>query len=230
MEYIRRRRLTEAAQALAKGAPDILALALEAGYGSHEAFSRAFRAEFAATPETVRRDASTDGLRLVGPALLAERRDSALAPPRFETAAAILVVGLSRRTSFGATQAIAAQWQTFMRSYEDIAHKARPIPVGVSTNVDEDGNFEYVCGVEVARFAGTPRGLIELRIPAQTYAVFCHRGHVSAIRDTYLAIWNTWLPDSGSIAADAAGLERHMETFNPQTGLGGVEIWIPVKG
>lgn len=34
VKYLRGRRLTEAARALAKGAPDILALALQAGYGS----------------------------------------------------------------------------------------------------------------------------------------------------------------------------------------------------
>src|SRR5215207_9231131 len=46
MHYVRARRLSATAQALAAGAPDILAIALEAGYGSHEAFTRAFRAHF----------------------------------------------------------------------------------------------------------------------------------------------------------------------------------------
>jgi AraC family transcriptional regulator len=36
-------------------APDILSLALDTGYGSHEAFSRAFRAQFGTTPETIRK-------------------------------------------------------------------------------------------------------------------------------------------------------------------------------
>ena len=43
MRYMRGRRLTLAARALSNGAPDILAVALDAGYGSHEAFTRAFR-------------------------------------------------------------------------------------------------------------------------------------------------------------------------------------------
>ena len=43
MRYVRARRLSEAAQALADGAPDILTIALDSAYGSHEAFSRAFR-------------------------------------------------------------------------------------------------------------------------------------------------------------------------------------------
>jgi len=38
--YVRGRRLTEAAKALAEGAPDILGVAIDAGYGSHEAFTR----------------------------------------------------------------------------------------------------------------------------------------------------------------------------------------------
>ena len=54
MKYVRGRRLTEAARSLAQGAPDILAVAIEAGYGSHEAFTRAFRDQFGRTPEAVR--------------------------------------------------------------------------------------------------------------------------------------------------------------------------------
>ena len=61
MRYVRARRLSEAARALAGGAPDILNLALEADYGSHEAFTRAFRDHFGVTPEAVRqRHASTN--------------------------------------------------------------------------------------------------------------------------------------------------------------------------
>ena len=50
MRYVRARRLSEAARALAGGAPDILTLALDADYGSHEAFTRAFRDHFGVTP------------------------------------------------------------------------------------------------------------------------------------------------------------------------------------
>lgn len=39
MSYARARRLAEAAKRLAAGAPDILGVALDAGYGSHEAFT-----------------------------------------------------------------------------------------------------------------------------------------------------------------------------------------------
>ena len=57
------------AQALAGGAPDILAVALDAGYGSHEAFTRAFRDQFGVTPERCARR-HLDQLDLVEPILM----------------------------------------------------------------------------------------------------------------------------------------------------------------
>src|SRR5262245_13736819 len=63
--YVRGRRLTEAAKALASGATDILTVALEVGYGSHEAFTRAFREQFGLTPESVRAQRHLDNIELV---------------------------------------------------------------------------------------------------------------------------------------------------------------------
>lgn len=59
-DYVRGRRLSLAAESLARGAPDILELVLASGYGSHEAFSRAFKAMLGLTPEVVRRRATVD--------------------------------------------------------------------------------------------------------------------------------------------------------------------------
>jgi len=64
MRYVRARRLTEAARALARGALDILTVALDAGYGSHEAFTRAFRDQFSSIPDKVRAGAIVDNLTL----------------------------------------------------------------------------------------------------------------------------------------------------------------------
>src|SRR4030088_213575 len=70
MRYVRARRLSEAARALANGAPDILSLALDADYGSHEAFTRAFRDHFGVTPEAVRAAACLDHLELQEPIVM----------------------------------------------------------------------------------------------------------------------------------------------------------------
>src|SRR3954469_126714 len=67
MRYVRARRLTEAARTLANGAPDILAVALDAGYASHEAFTRAFRDQFGSTPDKVRTTGTVDNLLLMEP-------------------------------------------------------------------------------------------------------------------------------------------------------------------
>src|SRR6201747_3183872 len=86
MRYVRARRLSEAARALAAGAPDILTLALEADYGSHEAFTRAFRDHFGITPEQVRAATCLDKLKLQEPIMMDSTPTTNLQPPRFETA------------------------------------------------------------------------------------------------------------------------------------------------
>src|SRR4051812_27034793 len=67
MRYVRARRLGEAARRLADGAPDILAVAIDAGYGSHEAFTRAFREQYGLTPEALRTLGQLDDIAIVEP-------------------------------------------------------------------------------------------------------------------------------------------------------------------
>jgi hypothetical protein len=56
-----------------------------------------------------------------------------------------------------------------------------------------------------------------------------HSDHISAIPATHYTIWNKWLPESEHEAADGISFELYDKRFDPQTGMGGVEIWIPVK-
>ncbi len=55
-EYVRRRRMTVAAADVVRGEGDLLSIAVRHGYGSSEAFGRAFRAVHGAGPGDVRRD------------------------------------------------------------------------------------------------------------------------------------------------------------------------------
>jgi AraC family transcriptional regulator len=55
-EYVRRRRMSLAAADLLAGDDDMLTIAVRYGYGSIEAFGRAFRAVHASSPGDVRRD------------------------------------------------------------------------------------------------------------------------------------------------------------------------------
>jgi len=228
MQYVRARRLSEAARALAAGAPDILSVALATGYGSHEAFTRAFRDRFGVTPEAVRAERNVATLSLVEPIKMDESMLTTLEPPRFENGKTLLIAGLSERYDCDSSKAIPAQWQRFMPYIGNIPGQIGRMAYGVCCNSDEEGNFDYICGVEVADFSELPPELARLRIPARRYAVFTHRDHISTIRRTVNTIWNKWLPESGYEVADAPDFERYGPEFNPETGTGGVEIWIPL--
>jgi AraC family transcriptional regulator len=229
MAYLRARRLSEAAKRLAGGAPDILSVALEFGYGSHEAFTRAFRDQFGITPEEVRNAGRTDRLALVAPLRLTN--GCARTPiPTLRTLGRLRLVGLSAPCSYESAIGIPAQWQTFMCDhYADIADKAPGIPIGVCRAPDEDGCFEYMCAAEVSSGFSPRKPLAALEIEPGKYAVFEHRDHISTIFDTYTAIWNEALPAAGLNAANGPVLEFHNDDFEPGTGLGGLTIWIPLE-
>jgi AraC family transcriptional regulator len=230
MRYVRARRLSEAARALAAGAPDILSLALDADYSSHEAFTRAFRDRFGVTPEAVRAANCLDRLKLQEPIVMVSTALDHLKPPRYETSKPLLVAGISERCTHENNGAgIPNQWQRFQHSVEHIPGRVGKVAYGVCCNSDDTGNFDYIAGVEVTDFSDLPREFGRVRIPEQKYAVFTHAEHISTIRRTHNTIWNHWLPVSGMKAADAPSFERYDEKFDPSTGDGGLEIWIPVK-
>jgi AraC family transcriptional regulator len=229
MRYARGRRLTEAARSLSAGASDILSVALDAGYGSHEAFTRAFRDQFGLTPEAVREQRRLDNLELVEPIKMDETLIENLEPPRFETSKPLLIAGLGERYTCETSKAIPSQWQRFGPHFGNIPRQVGHTAYGVCCNGDDDGNFDYICGVEVSSFSELPPNFTRVRIPEQRYAVFRHRDHISTIRRTFATIWDKWLPESGHIVADAPEFERYGEEFDPVSGTGGVEIWIPLK-
>lgn len=145
MEYVRARRLSEAAYALASGARDILEVALEYGYASHEGFTRAFKGHFGRTPEEIRRAESVAGLALVEPIRFIEHTRTPLEPPRFESAGELRFVGLSEPFTYGQTAHIPDQWRRFMAQfYARIEHKGQSIPVGITTGREGSREFQYI--------------------------------------------------------------------------------------
>jgi AraC family transcriptional regulator len=229
MRYVRARRLSEAARSLAAGAPDILSLALDADYGSHEAFTRAFRDHFGLTPESVRSLKCIDDLKLQEPIQMNSSVFENITPSRFETSRPLLVAGVGERYNHENGAGIPSQWQRFHQVAADIPNRIGNVAYGVCCNGDDAGNFDYIAGVEVSDFSDLPRPFFRVRIPEQRYAVFSLREHISTIRRTVNTIWNQWLPASGFKLADAPNFERYDENFDPITGNGGFEIWIPVK-
>lgn len=229
MRYLRGRRLSEAARVLASGAPDILAVALEAGYGSHEAFTRAFRDQFGLTPDQLRAEGRVENIELVEPIMMPQNIDVKLKPPRFVQGRAMLIAGLGQRFEYENMDGIPALWERFHAYLGNMEGEIEGVAYGVMANSDDKG-FDYICGAEVADFSDIDPALTRIRIPPQKYAVFAHRDHISTIRNTMHAIWTRWLPESGHEVADAPTRERYGREFDPRSGGGGLEIWIPIKG
>jgi AraC family transcriptional regulator len=223
MRYVRGRRLTEAARTLSRGAPDILSVALDAGYGSHEAFTRAFRDQFGVTPETVRDRGELDNLELVEPVKMNETVNMELEGPRHEASGPLLIAGSRVRYSDAAIAGIPMQWQHFRPYIGAIPGQVGGEAYGVCCEFDDAGHFDYVTGVAGSSLSDLPDGLSGVRIPPSDYLVFRHLGHVSAIHATWQAIMNNWLPASKFRIANAPNFERYTSDFNPDTGLGGVE-------
>lgn len=150
--------------------------------------------------------------------------------PTFQNGADMLIAGLNRSYTMETRSGIPQQWEQFVA-------KAGPIPgamggtfYGVCWNTQPDCAFDYLTGFEVSNSTPLPADFTKVQIGARRYAVFPHTGHVSALPKTIDTIWTKWVPECGLKIAKAPCFERYTPEFNPQTGMGGMELWIPLEG
>ena len=174
-----------------------------------------FGAEF--TPELRRQEAGIRAQAL------------GLGAPRFEHAKEILVAGLSESYTLQNRDKIPRQWERFAPNIGKVPGQIGQVSYGVCWNVSPGRRFEYLSGVEVTDAERLPAEFSTVRLPAREYAIFTHRDHVSAIGNTIDKIWNEWAPQAGLKLASAPCFERYTEEFNPKTGTGGMELWIPLE-
>ena len=227
--YVRARRLSEAARVLAQGAPAILQVALDAGYGSREAFTRAFRQHFRLTPDQLRAQAELSNVTRQEPIRMDPKTSTPLAAPRLVACDAMLIFGLGQKYKCQSNAAIPPQWNSFLPHFGHIPGQIGNVAYGVICNFDDAGNYDYICGVAVNQFPSHPSDFVRVRVAPQSYAVFEHRGHVSTIGSTCQAIWEHGLADAGYEAIEGPAFERYGEEFDGRTGLGGMEVLIPVR-
>jgi AraC family transcriptional regulator len=228
MVYLRARRLSVAAQRLATEDVDILTVALDTQYGSHEAFTRAFASCFGVLPSTVRQARSTENLTLQEPLEMDKSRLVDVAAPDMKHCTPFHVVGLGIDCTFEDTGSIPRLWHDFNDRAAEMRTTENAAAYGVCVSADAEGRFHYVAGLEAAPDATVPGGMERIAIPAGPYAVFTHNAHISEIGNTVYTIWNKSLPDLGLSHRQAPDFERYDRRFDPKTGRGPVEIWIPV--
>ena len=228
MAYVRGRRLTLAAQKLLGGAPDILSVALDVGYNSHEAFTRAFRDQFGQTPEHLRAHGIADPALLVEPLRLDETLLAALPKPRLVDGAPLRIAGFGERYTFATNHGIPALWQRFAPHIGHVPGQVGTATYGVAADFEEDCSFGYIAGVEVSPGADLDEGTAYIDIPAQRYAVFAHQGHISTMRRTAYSIWADYFPNSALVPTGGPNFERYGAEHDPHSGYGLVEVWVPI--
>lgn len=147
---------------------------------------------------------------------------------RFENGRELLIAGFNEDYTFESRDHIPSQWERFAPHIGKVPTQVSPVCYGVCWNAEPGRGFDYLCGVEITDTGRLPSDFTHIRLAAQRYAVFTHREPVSSIAKTIDTIWTQWAPDSGLVIEAVPCFERYTEQFDPNTGMGGMEIWIPV--
>jgi AraC family transcriptional regulator len=232
-EYIRRRRLTQAAFDLQKEKCTVLDIALKYGYDSPVSFARAFQNLHGLTPsEAKRKGSNLKSYQKISFKITIKGVEEM--KYRIEKTKGIRLVGVMRPITTINGQnfiQIPQMWNDIDKdgSCEKIVHsgnKAKPEFYGVCCNFRKD-EFDYMIAVESD--SKLPEGLTELIIPDFTWVKFECRGKLpEAQQNVWKRIFTEWFPNSGYEHADGPEIEWYsnedMDTDNYLS-----EIWIPIK-
>ncbi|MEV0327015.1 AraC family transcriptional regulator [Micromonospora echinospora] len=238
-EYVRRRRMTVAAADVVSGDDDLLSIAVRHGYGSTEAFGRAFRAVHGAGPSEVRRDG---GPLRTQPQLRFRLTVEGSTPmdTRIVDRPAFRLVGHAVRVPliYEGVNPHIQRHVTSIPQEEHLRLKAmsNTEPAGilqVSDDLDADAaegtELTYLHGVAVTGDTPPPHGLDAIEVPAGTWAIFRSSGpYPSTLQQTWAATATEWFPSNRwrlrPGPSIVAVLER-AEDFSTAT----CELWLPVE-
>ncbi|RPK30572.1 effector binding domain-containing protein [Paenibacillus xylanexedens] len=207
LEYVRRRRLTEAAGMLRGTSEGILDIAMSFGYQSQEAFTRAFSTYFGMTPAKLRK-LEAEQLSLLKMQRSIDFNDYRTSlggtfhmnTPRLVTLAPNWIIGYEYKTNLNDNQHYAeipgfyhdfGMEQKFMA----IPERTRPdMAYGVACHFEEDGAFSFIVGEESSGASQVLEpGFTSFEIPGGLYAEFTVEGSGQDIRKM---IYGSWLPQS----------------------------------
>ncbi|GAA2349435.1 AraC family transcriptional regulator [Dactylosporangium salmoneum] len=237
-EYVRRRRMTVAAADVVRGEEDLLTIAVRHGYGSTEAFGRAFRAVHGAGPGDVRRDGgplrTQPQLRFRLTVEGSKRMDTRVVDhPGFR------LVGHAARVPLihqGVNPHI-QQHVTALPKEEHGRLKAlsNTEPAGllaVSDDLDPDrtegSELTYLHGVAVCADTPVPEDLDAIEVPAGRWAVFRTAGpYPQALQEAWAATATEWFPSNPwrlRPGPEIVAVLERADDFSTAT----CELWLPV--
>jgi len=156
--------------------------------------------------------------------------------PSFKSKPSFMIAGFERYTENG-VPSIREAWSEFNK-------RSAEIPNSLDRNTcygfedysrDFDMNkggfpkYYYIAGQEVSNIANLPEGIKGKQVPAADYAVFTHRGPISALPQVFSEIYGKWMPTSGykMDPAVSADFEYYPEPMTDHENAL-VEIWVPV--
>jgi AraC family transcriptional regulator len=213
MQHVRRLRIERAARRLRASDERIVVLALEAGYESHEAFTRAFVDRFGVPPSEFR---ETPSLRL-GEWERSRGADAAASASRpsadvtVQTFPAVRVAFMRHR---GGYKGIDAFWRAMLAWAAPrglLAHSS-PLygvcPDDPDVTAEEHLRFDACVAVDDDFRADDAVGVTE--IPGGTYAVGNHVGPYDRLAETYFDVIGRWFPKSGYELAPDAVVEHYL--------------------
>jgi len=233
--YVRKRRLSEICRRLIETDQPLVDLALESGFESQATFTRAFTRHIGLSPGRYRRRRPHAPAHHYAPldlAALVTRNGRNDMEPRIARKPAFHVVGLAGRFTPATNSRIPELWARFVPQMDTVPHRRGWHTLGLCMDAQpgsgEDAGFTYLAAVEVERLDDVPSGLLGLTVPANTYAVFTHSGHIARLSDSVRQVWGRWLPASPYRHIPAPDFEWYDERFDPQSGMGEVDIYVPI--
>jgi len=150
--------------------------------------------------------------------------------PKIVERPAMHLVGVRALFTPATMPEIPALWGTFVPRLDEIEGQTCDVTYGVCQEASNGpGTFAYTAAVEVEAPGVAPAGMVAFTIPAGTWAVFTHKGHISKISETFDAISSTWLAAAKLESAGNLDLEVYDDRWDPATGMGDVDIYVSVK-
>jgi AraC family transcriptional regulator len=238
-EYVRRRRMTVAAAEVVGGTGDLLGIAVRYGYGSAEAFGRAFQSVHGVTPGRARRDG---GPLRTQPRLRFRLTVEGAAPMdvRIVTRPAFRLVGHAARVPLvhhGVNSAIHQHVTSFApqehQRLKDLGDTEPHGLLAVSTDLDPDRRegteLTYLHGVAVTEEADVPDDLDVIPVEPGSWAVFRAAGpYPDTLQTVWAATATEWFPSNPWRLRPApevvAVLDRSADLSTAT-----VELWLPVE-